>query len=315
MANDDYTAPTTRATGYVVTAATWNDELVDNFTAMQLAVKGDGSADTDVIHAHKSGTWASRPAAGTARRIYYCTDTGWTIMDDGTLWSVISHNPKLSDHLYEDFHAVGTATLTADGFFSNWRFTETGAAELAHGSGFAHSYARLTAKTTTGNCGHLSPIGTNQPYIDAVSSRCYPMICEMGVRLDSSIDVTSHFGLFDAMSTAQAAQPNSSIMFSFGRSGDADLTQFFTVTRDNGGGETTNDSGVTPTHSNIDIVRFEVDSTSACRFYVNGSLVSTHAAGIPVSEKLHPGFTIRTNANSDKTLSVDYMDLYYKRYI
>jgi hypothetical protein len=290
-------------------------QRTDNINVLGLAVDGDSSAST-IKHRHKSGTWANRPSAGEAGRFYYCTDTGWTLMDDGALWHVISHNPKLSDHLRQDFHEPGvTGPLTANGWMFGWFFTEVTAGELDDGAGTGHSYAQLVAKTTSGASANLTPAGNNQPYIDPISSRCYPLICEMGLRLDDNANVTYHFGLVDSWSGAQAAQPNSSIMFGYGRSGDADALQFFAVTRDNGGGETTTDSGTTPTHSNIDICRIEVDSTSEARFYINGTLVATHAAGIPATETLHPAFGVRTNTNADKLLSVDYIDLYYKRYI
>jgi hypothetical protein len=290
-------------------------QRTDNINVLGLAVDGDSSAST-IKHRHKSGTWANRPAAGEAGRFYYCTDTGWTLMDDGALWHVISHNPKLSDHLYNDFHAPGVdGPLTANGWMFGWTFTETTEGTLGNGIGTSHSYAQLAAKTTSGAGASLTPIGNGNGYLDTSSSRCYPLICEMGLRLDDNANVTYLFGLVSVAEGSQAAQPSSSIMFGYGRSGDADALQFFAVTQNNSAGETTTDSATTPTHSNIDICRIEVDSTSEARFYVNGALVATHAAGIPSSELLHPAFRVRTNTNGDKTLRIDYIDLYYKRYI
>jgi hypothetical protein len=312
---DDWTPPVQRIANDVVTATNWNEQIPDNMTALKNALSGDAQATAEVIHQHKSGTWANRGAAANAGRFYYCTDTGWTLQDDGTLWHIVSHNPKLSDHLYEDFHAPGSADLAAAGYIFGWHFAEQNPGGLLQVSGgnFENSMARLVAYDAVGSVAHFSPVVNNNGYIDPAVS--YPLVCEMGVRLKENASVTYHFGLFDGMEITAAAQPNSSIMFGYGRSGDADALQYFAVTQDNGGGETTTDSATTPTHTAIDICRIEVDSTSAARFYVNGSLVATHAAGIPAgTDQLHPGFSVRSNvADGDKTLRVDYIDLYYKR--
>ncbi len=302
--------PRTWADLDVATAAMFNQDLRDNPDELKAVVQGDGGAT--IKHRHKSGTWPSRPAAGEPGRIYYCTDTGWTIMDDGTLWSVISHNPKLSDRLYNDFHEPGAATLTATGWIFGWRFAAVTSANLATATGTEHSYAQITAKTTSGASGQFTTKGNGAGYIAAAQTP-YPLILEVGVRLIDSASVTYHLGLMSSLATTQAAQPTSSIMFGYARSGDADALQYFAVTRDNSGAETTTDSAITPTHINIDILRIEVDSTSEARFYVNGTLVATHAAGIPTVERLHPGFAVRTNANADKILRIEYIDLLYKR--
>src|SRR3990172_8480440 len=86
MATDDWTAPTTRATNDVITAAIWNADLVNDLTALFNGLVGDASADALMLHRHKSGTLAARPAAGNAGRLYYATDTAITFLDNGTNW-------------------------------------------------------------------------------------------------------------------------------------------------------------------------------------------------------------------------------------
>ena len=93
MAVDDWTAPTTRATNDVITAAIWNADVVNDLTAIFNGLVGDASADALMLHRHKSGTFAALPAAGNASRLYWATDTLELYLDDGTNWVLIG--PKL----------------------------------------------------------------------------------------------------------------------------------------------------------------------------------------------------------------------------
>jgi len=89
MATDDWTAPTTRATNDVITAAIWNSDLVNDLTALFNGLVGDASADALMLHRHKSGTYAALPAAGNVGRLYYATNTKEVYLDDGTSWVLI----------------------------------------------------------------------------------------------------------------------------------------------------------------------------------------------------------------------------------
>ena len=90
MADDDYTAPTTRATDFVVTASVWNTDIVNNITAIFQGLVGDASADALMKHRHLTGTNAARPAAGNAGRLYYATDDPKCVyLDDGAAWIVV----------------------------------------------------------------------------------------------------------------------------------------------------------------------------------------------------------------------------------
>ncbi len=309
---DIWTPPSGPAAG-VSSRSEMISQRTDNIDVLSRAIDGDASASTIKLR-QKVGTWANRPAAGEPGRRYYCTDTGWDLIDDGTLWHVTSHNPKLSDRLYNDFHEPGNSALTANGWIFGWRFTvAAGAAGGDHGSGRDKSCAALIGKTAAGGCAHFTPIGNTELYIPTAGSITYPMIYEVGVRLESNVSVTYHFGLTNGLSTTATPSPASSIMFRYGSAGDADALQYFSVTQHASGGETKNDSGVTPAHSTMDILRIEIDSTSAARFYANGTLFATHAAGIPATDDLAPGFSVRTNTAGNKELRIDYIDLLYKR--
>ena len=60
--------PQTFAVDEIVSAAKLNQELRDRIQALFNGLVGDGSADLDVVHRHKSGTFAARPAAGSSSR-------------------------------------------------------------------------------------------------------------------------------------------------------------------------------------------------------------------------------------------------------
>lgn len=68
----------------VATSADQNTYVRDNETALKNALEGDAGAA--LVHRHKSGTLAARPAAGQAGREYFATDVGRTYFDDGTVW-------------------------------------------------------------------------------------------------------------------------------------------------------------------------------------------------------------------------------------
>ncbi len=310
---DTWTAPSGPSAG-VASLAEMQAQRTDNIDVLSRAVDSDSSAST-IKHRHKSGAWASRPAAGEAGRFYYATDLGVLFLDDGTNWEYMSHNARLADYDLNDFHEPDDVGLSANGYIFGWLFgVGAGTASISINSGDDHSICRLNALSTTGSVAELVS-HQNNAYITPISDRNYPLIYETSVRLADITSVTYHFGLVSALVTTQAAQPTSSIMFAYGRSGDADLTQYFAVTRDNSGGETTTDTGVTPTTTIVDHLRIEVDSSSEARFYINGVLKATHNASIPTAERLLPGYAVRTNTNANRTLMIDMFRLLYKRYI
>jgi hypothetical protein len=110
---DDWHAPTQRAANFVVTSTVWNEETQDNITALKSAVMTDAQATDEVIHQHKVGTLANRPAAGYVGRLYTCTDLGVTYQDDGTDWNYAYHNWTKTEFFADDFIARPAADATA----------------------------------------------------------------------------------------------------------------------------------------------------------------------------------------------------------
>src|SRR3989304_5247492 len=78
--------PASWTVGEVVAASKLNTELRDRMQALFNGLVGDTSADADVIHQHKIGTLAARPAAGKIGRTYFTTDLPILWLDDGTRW-------------------------------------------------------------------------------------------------------------------------------------------------------------------------------------------------------------------------------------
>jgi hypothetical protein len=323
---DDYTAPAQRIANDVVTAADWNAQIPDNITALKNAIDGDAQATSEVIHQHKSGTFANRPAAGNAGRIYYSTDLGVTFLDDGAVWHVMSWVPALCAREYTDFGAIFGGTDDGDGapggspfgtageFPGGWRLSYNGGAGAsAMGGGAGHSYMQLISAAAGGGAVHYSPRLNGDGYIDLASANNLPLIMECAVRIHDGADVDFHFGIMDGLSVAASPAPNSSVMFRIEDAGNV-----VTVSQDNGGGEETNDTGAVPTGTNIDLFRVEVITTaSATLTWWKGGLGGTkyteaHTT-VPDAETLHPGFSVRANAAAAKTLSVDYCDVLYKR--
>jgi len=85
--------------------STHHNDDSDRFTALRNAMEGDASVA--LVHKHKSGALASRPAAGNAGRVYVATDGGAerAFFDDGTVWweaPLLDSTPAQGDLPYFD---------------------------------------------------------------------------------------------------------------------------------------------------------------------------------------------------------------------
>lgn len=311
MADDDWTAPTTRATNFVVTAAVWNEDLVDNLTALFNALKGDASADADMLHQHKVGTFANRSAAGNAGRLYTATDLHARFEDDGSDWAVIGHHPRYCDRDRSDYHTPIGDDLAASGWFAGWRATAGVSAGTVGMKLDDHSSVELLTGASAGATWHYTPDGNGNAYIRTANGDSWPLIFETIIRIPANNNQDLHLGLVDQLSIARPAVANSCIMWRVQDDGN-----YYTVTQNNGGGETSNDTGIGPNASGYDVLRIEVYSASLVKFYINGTKTGTdHTAGIPSVEDLHPGYSVRANAGAGRAIYIDARDLLYKRYV
>lgn len=307
MANDTWTAPSGPSAG-AASLSEMQQQRTDNLYVTELVMEGDQST-SGKTHRHKVGTFANRSAAGNAGRLYTATDFAITFYDDGSDWSVVSHNARYVDRYRTDFHAPGANALAASGWFADWRATSGGTAGAVSIKLDDHSSLELlTGANAAGDLWHFTPVGNGSGYIKTTSADNYPLIFECGVLLPSSTTMDAHFGLMDALSSARSPTPSSSIMWRVQDNGN-----FYTVTRDNDG-EASTDAGSAPGTSNYNVFRIEVLSASLSKFYINGTKTGTdHTTGIPSSELLHPGFCIRTNSANARAIRIDHVDLLYKR--
>lgn len=113
MANDVYTNPSTVATNDTSSASEWNTYVRDNVFALQLGLNGDGSTDTDAIHAHKqAAAGTAPPTAAKAGRIYL--PNGQIYGEDGTSWYGYGPGP------YDDCLRANSSTITPSASGHTW---------------------------------------------------------------------------------------------------------------------------------------------------------------------------------------------------
>lgn len=314
MANDVWTAPAGPAAG-VASLSEMQEQRTDNIYVIELVMEGDQSA-SGKTHRHGSGTLANRPAAGNAGRLYFATDLGVTFIDDGTLWRYFSHVSSICDRLYDDFHTQNTTALATDGFLAGWEFEggNWGTASCVFGN---HSTVYLQAGAASGAWLRMSPRGGTVPYIECVAGHNYPLIWESYIDLQAVNNVDMMIGCFDTISTAR---PPEATAEGFGfRYQDGD--NYLAYVRRAAGDVTTFDTGVAPSTAagEFDLLRVEIDSTTALRFYIDNVEVADEGdTGVPPTAGgavVAPMYLLRSNAAATKELAVDYVDLFYKRYI
>jgi hypothetical protein len=176
MADNWVTPVQTYTTGEVVTAAKLNQEVRDRAEALFNGLTGDASADADIKHAHKTGTLASRPAAGKAGRLYFTTDTKQLFFDDGSNWYCVGVGP------YDSFLRANSSVITPSESGHVW-VEESGDWEISGNSlnlvSAATSIASLDTKSllnrpyrvraafTSHSTGGSTDVGIIVKYVDA----------------------------------------------------------------------------------------------------------------------------------------------------
>lgn len=134
-------------------------------------------------------------------------------------------------------------------------------------------------------------------------------LCDWFIGL-ASTDTTLQGG------TSPAAGVNDAIGFGSVNaltSTDSDTADIYTHTAD--------DTVVTKTNSDKDLsddtfvdLAFTIEGGTKVKFYVNGSLVSTHTTNLPDDgTKLTPSFAIRNSSGAARTMSIDYIRVIQKR--
>lgn len=309
-ASDTWTALADFATNEVVTATKLNQQLRDNLNVLQLGLNGDGSTQSQGVHAHKTGTLANRPAAGKAGRLYYTTDLGVTFLDDGTTWIYFSHNERVCEYYRNDFVAPGGNNLSASGWLFGWHVDlfGGGAKSAQPSAGASTTSIKLITGASSASGARLSPYDNSLGIFATGAFTWTPLIWECQLRLVSELAIDVHWGIVDQLSTARPPIPNSSIMFR--RQDDGNI---FAVSRDNGGTEQTTDTGISPSTDDMKHYLIEVNAAeSSITFYIDGLLKASHTTS-PTVEVIHPGFGIRSGESILKEMWIDTVSWMHTR--
>lgn len=278
-----WTVPRTWVTGEIVTAAHLNTHVRDNLNALR-----------------DNGTFASRPAAGNVGLEYYASDMGALFFDDGTRWNIVSHMPRLCERLGpEDFvagapvswHPEISGSGTVDDVVGG---ASQGLIELSTG---ATNGSQAAFRAKDGNQGHY-----------ALQSGRFPGIYETYIKTDVTTNARWRFGLYPVGFPAIAADPTDGIYFK--RLDTASAGNWFTVTRASSSGTET-DTTVAGTTS-FTHFKFEIESTTSIKYYINDTLRGTHTTNIPTLT-LNLFYLVENTAAADKNLQVDYVDWLVKR--
>lgn len=259
---DVWTSPSGPVAG-IVGLSEMQTQRTDNLTVVEkVLLDGDVSA-SGKVHRHKSGTYANRPAAGQAGRIYLATDLQVTFMDDGTDWYPIGHNPFKVDHWEEHFlrdHSLSFQSVVAGSGAVGMVDTVSGAVNLDTGT-TSGSSARLNLRTHT--TGHYAALAAGVPallYLRFGFVNDLQQTCRIGLCSDAGLP------------------PVDGIYIERIEAGGASNAKF--VTR-KAGVETSTDLA-SEFNSAVDVL-IEINSTSEIKCYVDGTLKATHTTNLPTA--------------------------------
>jgi hypothetical protein len=278
--SDLWTALRDWVTDEIPGATEFNQQLRDNLNVLLKTLTGDSS--TQQKHAHATGTLAARPAAGNAGRLYYATDLGVLFVDDGTNWLILSHVPQISERLRDDF------LLDTGG---RWDETLTGSASIF----LVTNKIRLRTGATNGSLARLMPRPITVPHWLATQP---PAIFEVGATIDAVADLDASLSLIESGGLNE-------IGFHF-----FEPTNTWRAITTKAGATTATDTLISDTNPHV--FRFEVQSLTSVKFYVDNVLKATHVDNIP-TVRLILFYNIRAAAAVDTRLDLEFMDFVGKR--
>lgn len=168
--------PQTYSVDEIVTAAKLNQELRDRMQALFNGLVGDGSADADVLHRHRSGTLAARPGAVGAGRTYYATDVKVLFLDTGSAWVVIGVFPAAARAYYAAALTIGTGGAGLALPFDSERFDNDS----------IHSTVTNTSRFTCQTAGIYSIFGSLTFAANATGRR------QVGIRINGATTIAIH---------------------------------------------------------------------------------------------------------------------------
>lgn len=133
-----------------------DQEIRDRMMAIKLAIEGDLSAF--LTQAHKEGTYALRPAAGNAGRLYFATDLGALFRDNGSVWRPVGFDPVTCEHFFEEFagHPYGDTPGAGGEYWTPGTGDAWATADIDPAGDDDYSIAQLKTGTTAGNSVRLA---------------------------------------------------------------------------------------------------------------------------------------------------------------
>lgn len=299
---DDWTAPAQRANGEVVTHTIWNEQVMDNLTALKAASEGDAQATGEVLHYHKVGTLAAKPAPGNAGRTYLASDIGLWLLDDGTSWHPDHHILTLCEHWEDDLIAWANDTPET----INWGEATDGTGTVSIVSG-ATSRVQLSTGATSGSNVWLRPRIDSENFFQVTADRLPALMVFQWDAIDDLANGTNFGGIID---TFPAGNVNPVNGLYIRKTGAGNL---FAVSR-KADAETATDLGVDGTSSPI--IFIEVLATDVVKFYLNtydAAADATHDDTTMPIVNTDIGFKVVNNAASDRRFDVEFTSWYAKR--
>ena len=292
---------TSFAVSEVVTASKLQSYVLDNMKSVANGLVGDGSADSDIKHAHKTGTLVARPAASLAGRLYYATDLGVTFLDDGTRWDAIAINHRICDQFFDDFWWNASVPSTWDNVSSGGNIVAAPGVDSVLGMD--------TTTTITRRAG----IGDPNALFGAWDITRIPAIwqCRVKVGSASRINEEIFIGLMGPVATT------------VGSDLDTDTKKRIGFQKSDAGAEAdwnsvTCDAAVVKNpitgfqNGSFHLFEIIVRTASAIDFYIDGALKFTHTTQIPTTT-LRQVLYIDNTAAAQKFLYPDHVEFLSKR--
>ncbi len=190
MSSDNWTDPVDPSAGTIVRADHITYAL-QNVQALKNGLVSDGSADSAIVHTHKTGTLRARPAPGNAGRLYIPTDLPIMLYDDGTEWVIPATGGHSVMTHYEEF--AGSRPVSTDE--TTWSMTTNGQGGnvLAGDGTLTDTVWRVTTGTTDGSAVECRMVGNLEQNIDP--RRIHLLVLRIATASPTNTSQNMSFGL------------------------------------------------------------------------------------------------------------------------
>ena len=285
-----------------------DQEIRDRFQAIYNALTADASADSDIWHGHKSGTLANRPAAAHAGRVYYATDLGLQFIDNGTRWDVIGVNPRICEHIFDEFvlsRAATAFTTNPAGELLPWTLNQTGGQFQMSGAGDRTRLNITVLGTASGNSATMAPVSSGAHFQMDLATDRVPAIIYDRLQTVFTTNQTVLFGV----AAGGTATPDG---IYFKRIDTGTVGNWRGICRAAGvQTETTLAAAGDTSYHDFEIV---IESLTSVKFYIDGTQITpTIASNIPTTTDLALQFYLANSAVEQKQVNRDRVDMWSRR--